>query len=102
VTEPARPDGVATPEPGGPQDAPSAEPSGPDDVASAEPGAAGNEDEDEAGSEDEDEARRRFEEDLEIREEVAPAGTGPLPPGATHERDEEGDREVRRRRFTIG
>jgi hypothetical protein len=98
VTEPGRPDGAASPEPGGPQDAASAEPGGPDDMASAEPGW----DEDEAGNEDEDEARRRFEEDLEIREEVAPAGTGPLPPGATHERDEEGDGEVRRRRFTIG
>jgi hypothetical protein len=49
------------------------------------------------------EAERRFIEDLVIRGEVAPEGTGPLPPDATHEAGEEGDgvpRKVRRRRFT--
>jgi hypothetical protein len=53
------------------------------------------------GRGEEDEARRRFEQDLEAREEVVPAGTDPLPPGATHEAgddDEDGGR-PRRRRF---
>jgi len=53
---------------------------------------------DEAG-----EAEQRFIEDLVIRGEVVPEGTGPLPPGATHEVEEEGDsvpRKVRRRRFS--
>ena len=47
---------------------------------------------------DEAEAQRRLREDLEAREETAPAGTEPLPPGVTHEVDEK-DR-VHRRRFS--
>ena len=49
-----------------------------------------------------EEARRRFEEDLEIRGEAVPEGEE-LPPGATHEIVEEegdGERTVRRRRFS--
>jgi hypothetical protein len=49
------------------------------------------------------EARRRFVEDLEVGGEAVPEGTEPLPPGATHEVEEErhGEpRRVRRRRFT--
>jgi hypothetical protein len=49
------------------------------------------------------EAEQRFIADLVIRGEVAPEGTGPLPPDATHEVEEEGDgvpRKVRRRRFS--
>lgn len=48
---------------------------------------------------EDEEARRRFEDDLETREEVAPAGTDPLPPGVTHENDDE-DGEPHRRRFS--
>jgi hypothetical protein len=51
------------------------------------------------------EARRRFEEDLAVREEAAPAGTQELPPGTTHEIEEkDGDEpdRVRRRRFSAG
>jgi hypothetical protein len=48
---------------------------------------------------DEEEAQRRFREDLEVREEVAPAGTEELPPGATHEIDDE-DGEPHRRRYS--
>lgn len=54
------------------------------------------------GRDEEDKARRRFEEDLKACEEVVPAGTEPLPPGATHETDDEeggGPGKVRRRRF---
>jgi hypothetical protein len=49
-------------------------------------------------------ARRRFEEDLEARGEAVPAGEEDLPPGATHEIEEKGDgeRTVRRRRFSAG
>jgi len=56
----------------------------------------------EAGARDEDEAR--FVEGLVVRGEVAPAGSDPLPPGATHEvveEDEDGvPTQVRRRRFS--
>jgi len=55
------------------------------------------------GNGEEAEAARRFEQDLEARAEVVPAGTEPLPPGTTHETEEEGDGEpgkVRRRRFS--
>jgi hypothetical protein len=48
---------------------------------------------------------RRFEEDLEVREEaVAADEDGALPPGATHEIKEEddGERTIERRRFTAG
>jgi hypothetical protein len=50
------------------------------------------------------EAERRFREDLEVREEVAPDDTDPLPPGVTHttsadEDDDEGE-EPHRRRFS--
>ena len=48
-------------------------------------------------------AERRFAEDLAVRGEAVPAGTEPLPPGATHEIEEERDgvpRKVRRRRFS--
>jgi hypothetical protein len=50
-----------------------------------------------------DEAERRFAEDLAARGEAVPPGTEPLPPGATHEIEEERDgvpRKVRRRRFS--
>ena len=50
-----------------------------------------------------DEAERRFAEDLVVRGEAVPKGTEPLPPGATHEIEEERDgvpRKVRRRRFS--
>lgn len=49
-----------------------------------------------------EEARRRFEEDLEVRGEAVPEGEE-LPPGVTHEIVEEegdGERTVRRRRFS--
>ena len=49
-----------------------------------------------------EEGRRRFEEDLEVRGEAVPEGEE-LPPGATHEiveEDSEGERTVRRRRFS--
>jgi len=52
-----------------------------------------------AAGEDEE----RFVEGLVIREEVAPEGTEPLPPGVTHEVAEEKDgvpTTVRRRRFS--
>jgi hypothetical protein len=51
-----------------------------------------------------EEARRRFEEDLDVRGEAVPAGEEELPPGATHEIEEKGDgeRTVRRRRFSTG
>jgi hypothetical protein len=53
---------------------------------------------------DDEEARHRFEEDLEIRGEAVPEAEE-LPPGATHEIVEEdgdgdGERTVRRRRFS--
>lgn len=56
-------------------------------------------DERERDERERDEARRRFEEDLKTREEAAPAAEdgGDLPPGATHEIEEDGT--VRRRRF---
>jgi hypothetical protein len=47
---------------------------------------------------------RRFAEGLVVRGEAVPAGTDPLPPGATHEVVEERDgvpTKVRRRRFSI-
>jgi hypothetical protein len=47
---------------------------------------------------------QRFAEDLVVRGEAVPAGTDPLPPGATHEVVEERDgvpAKVRRRRFSI-
>jgi len=50
-----------------------------------------------------DEAERRFAEDLVVRGEAVPKGTEPLPPGATHEIEEERDgvpHKVRRRRFS--
>ena len=47
---------------------------------------------------DETEDRRRYTEGLEVREEVVPAGTDPLPPGVTHEIDEDG--EPHRRRYS--
>ena len=50
-----------------------------------------------------DPAERRFAEDLVVRGEAVPKGTEPLPPGATHEIEEERDgvpRKVRRRRFS--
>jgi len=49
------------------------------------------------------EEERRFAEDLAVRGEAVPKGTEPLPPGATHEVEEERDgvpRKVRRRRFS--
>jgi hypothetical protein len=49
-----------------------------------------------------EEARRRFEEDLEVRGEALSEGEE-LPPGATHEiveEDGDGERTVRRRRFS--
>jgi hypothetical protein len=49
-----------------------------------------------------EEARRRFEEDLEVRGEAVPADEE-LPPGATHEiveEDGDGERTVRRRRYS--
>jgi len=52
---------------------------------------------------DDEDDERRFEDDLEVREEVVPAGTEPLPPGVTHEIEEDGDGEpgkARRRRFS--
>ena len=49
--------------------------------------------------EEDDEDRRRFAEGLEVRGEVVPAGTDPVPPGVTHEIDEE-DGEPHRRRYT--
>jgi hypothetical protein len=54
-------------------------------------------------SEETDEAERRFAEDLAARGEAVPQGTEPLPPGATHEIEEERDgvpTKVRRRRFS--
>jgi hypothetical protein len=57
---------------------------------------------DRTNDEDAAEARRRFEEDLEVRGEAVPADEE-LPPGATHEIVEEegdGERTVRRRRFS--
>jgi hypothetical protein len=51
---------------------------------------------------DDEETRHRFEEDLEIRGEAVPEGEE-LPPGATHEiveEDGDGERTVRRRRFS--
>ena len=56
-----------------------------------------------AGTAETNEAERRFTEDLVVRGEAVPAGTEPLPPGATHEIEEERDgvpRKVRRRRFS--
>jgi hypothetical protein len=50
-----------------------------------------------------DEAERRFAEDLAARGEAVPQGTESLPPGATHEIEEERDgvpTKVRRRRFS--
>jgi hypothetical protein len=50
-----------------------------------------------------DEAERRFAEDLAARGEVVPEGTEPLPPGTTHEVEEERDGvpgKVHRRRFS--
>jgi hypothetical protein len=50
-----------------------------------------------------EEAERRFAEDLAARGEAVPPGTEPLPPGATHEIEEERDgvpTKVRRRRFS--
>jgi hypothetical protein len=50
-----------------------------------------------------DDAERRFAEDLAVRGEAVPKGTEPLPPGATHEIEEDRDgvpRRVRRRRFS--
>lgn len=52
---------------------------------------------------DETDAERRFAEDLTVRGEAVPKGTEPLPPGATHEIEEDRDgvpRKVRRRRFS--
>jgi len=52
-----------------------------------------------------DQDRQRFEEDLAARGEAAPAGDdGELPPGATHEIEEkdDGERTIRRRRFSAG
>ena len=51
---------------------------------------------------DDEKSRRRFEEDLEIRGEAVPDDEE-LPPGATHEivdEDGDGERTVRRRRFS--
>jgi hypothetical protein len=48
-------------------------------------------------------AEQHFIEGLVVRGETAPAGTDPLPPGATHEVVEEADgvpTRVRRRRFS--
>jgi hypothetical protein len=56
------------------------------------------------GEEEREQAERRFVEDLTIRGEAAPAGSDPLPPGATHEIVEERDgvpTKVRRRRFSL-
>jgi hypothetical protein len=52
---------------------------------------------------DETEEERRLAEDLAVRGEAVPKGTEPLPPGVTHEVEEERDgvpRKVRRRRFS--
>jgi hypothetical protein len=51
--------------------------------------------------EDEDEAQRRFADDLVVRGEAVAKGE-PLPPGATHEIEEDDgkSRKVRRRRFS--
>jgi hypothetical protein len=67
-----------------------AAPGQPDDRGEAEARGAGTGDE-------------RFIEDLVVRGEVVPAGTEPLPPGATHEVVAEQDgvpSQVRRRRFS--
>lgn len=66
----------------------------------------GHSEEDERHDEDErqrdDEERERFEADLEVRGEVVAADEGDLPPGATHviEEGDDGERRVRRRRFS--
>ena len=56
----------------------------------------GQKDEDER---ERDEARARFERDLDTRGEAAPAGDGgELPPGVTHEVEDDGT--IRRRRYS--